>query len=427
MAEVLLSAEGLGKKYRLGSDAALHTSVREAITAAWSRAIGRSQPAADDARTIWALQDVSFEVRRGERLGIVGRNGAGKSTLLKLVSRLTEPTRGRLRGRGRLGTLLEIGTGFHPELSGRENIYLSGAVMGMKRAEIVRRFDEIVAFSEMERFLDTPVKRYSSGMYVRLAFAVAAHLEPDILVVDEVLAVGDINFQRKCLGRMAEVAGEGRTVLFVSHNMAAIKQLCSRAILLEEGRVLADGDPNETIASYANAMSISPVGSRRRAAPLPGAGVAWISEAKLFDSTGGEAAQLYFSEPFTVHVVIEAETAMNDAILEVGISTADGLRVATLANTDAGGKHLVLEPGVQSVDVQIDMALLPGTGYAIDLAVHRSASGFVVDSAERILSFAVINVARNSSDHYPWDQVRGYVRPQALWSPVVPSPGSLRD
>jgi lipopolysaccharide transport system ATP-binding protein len=297
----------------------------------------------------------------------------------------------------------------------------------MRRADIVRRFDEIVAFSEMERFLETPVKRYSSGMYVRLAFAVAAHVEPDILIVDEVLAVGDINFQRKCLGRMADVAGEGRTVLFVSHNMGAIKQLCSRAILLEQGRLIADGDPNETIASYAKAMSEAPVGSRRKAAPQPGTGVAWVIEAKLLNSLGEEADQLYFSESFKLQAVIEAETAMNDAILEIGITTSDGVRVATLANTDGKGRHLVLEPGVQNVEVDIDIALLPRPDYAIDMTIHRSASGFIVDTAERILSFSVINVARDSSDHYPWDQVRGYVRPKARWSAAQRAPGSRRD
>ena len=198
----------------------------------------------------WALRDVSFDVQQGEVLGIIGRNGAGKSTLLKILSRITEPTAGRVTLRGRVASLLEVGTGFHPELTGRENIFLNGAILGMSRAEIRRKFDEIVAFAEVEQFLDTPVKRYSSGMYVRLAFAVAAHLEPEILVVDEVLAVGDAEFQKKCLGKMGEVAKGGRTVLFVSHNMAAIRRLCSRVILLKNGRITQSGNVNQCIDTY---------------------------------------------------------------------------------------------------------------------------------------------------------------------------------
>jgi len=200
--------------------------------------------------TFWALEDVSFEVGEGEVIGIIGRNGAGKSTLLKILSRITEPTRGRAEIFGRVGALLEVGTGFHPELTGRENIYLSGAILGMRRSEITRRFEEIVSFAEVEQFIDTPTKRYSTGMYTRLAFAVAAHLEPEILIVDEVLAVGDAAFQKRCLGKMEDVAGQGRTVLFVSHNTQAVRQLCTRCILLEHGRVVADGETDETLATY---------------------------------------------------------------------------------------------------------------------------------------------------------------------------------
>jgi lipopolysaccharide transport system ATP-binding protein len=210
-------------------------------------AIRNSQSPED---TIWALRDVSFEVRRGEVLGIIGRNGAGKSTLLKILSRITEPTEGRAVVHGRVGSLLEVGTGFHPELTGRENVYLNGAILGMRKAEIERKFDEIVAFAEIEKFLDTPVKRYSSGMYVRLAFAVAAHLEPEILLVDEVLAVGDVAFQKKCLAKMEGVACEGRTVLFVSHNMPAVKALCSEGIWLNEGEIRMVGTAARTVERY---------------------------------------------------------------------------------------------------------------------------------------------------------------------------------
>jgi lipopolysaccharide transport system ATP-binding protein len=259
-ADVVISADGLGKRYQLG-EAPATDSLREALAATFSRAaitraaralttFGRGHDNGDDANTLWSLRDVTFDVVSGATLGIIGRNGAGKSTLLKILSRITPPTTGRARIIGRVGSLLEVGTGFHPDLTGRENIYLNGALLGMRRQEIARKFDEIVAFAEIARFLDTQVKHYSSGMYMRLAFAVAAHLEPDILVVDEVLAVGDVDFQRKCIGKMGRVADEGRTVLFVSHNMAAIRSLCRTAMVLDAGRIVRQGDPGTCIAYY---------------------------------------------------------------------------------------------------------------------------------------------------------------------------------
>ena len=258
--DVVIRAEGLGKKYVIGHEAererypTLRDVVARGARNAWRKtadmARGRAIVAGDRVEDFWALKDVSFEVKRGEVLGIIGRNGAGKSTLLKILSRITEPTEGRVTINGRVASLLEVGTGFHPELTGRENIYLNGAILGMARAEIKRKFDEIVAFAEVEKFLDTPVKRYSSGMYVRLAFAVAAHLEPEILIVDEVLAVGDAEFQKKCLGKMQDVAGHGRTVLFVSHNISSINRLCPRCILLNGGRIKIDDDVQTVIAQY---------------------------------------------------------------------------------------------------------------------------------------------------------------------------------
>ncbi len=248
--EVMIEARNLGKSYRIGRREERRDTLREVIVdlvrAPWRRARGRGQ----GPEIIWALDDVSFEVKSGEVLGIIGRNGAGKSTLLKVLSRITAPTRGRVELRGRVGSLLEVGTGFHPELTGRENIYLNGAILGMSRQEIKARFDEIVDFAGVEKFMDTPVKRYSSGMYVRLAFAVAAHLQPEILLVDEVLAVGDEAFQKKCLGKMGSVTREGRTVLFVSHNMAAVESLCRRVMLLDEGSVRMAGEARSVIGEY---------------------------------------------------------------------------------------------------------------------------------------------------------------------------------
>jgi homopolymeric O-antigen transport system ATP-binding protein len=246
--DIVVECDGLGKRYRIGERQRYRT-LRETLTRGASQ-LFRPRDERAEPPYIWALDDVSFQIGRGDVLGIIGRNGAGKSTLLKILSRITAPTRGRAVIRGRVGSLLEVGTGFHPELTGRENIFLNGAILGMKRAEIVRRFDEIVAFAEIGEFLDTPVKRYSSGMYMRLAFAVAAHLDPEILIVDEVLAVGDAVFQKKCLGKMGEVSQGGRTVLFISHNMLAIQSLCNDAIWLEQGRVRELGSAREVVHHY---------------------------------------------------------------------------------------------------------------------------------------------------------------------------------
>ena len=255
MSEVVICVENLSKHYRLGTIGG--ATLREDVQRWWAKLCGRPDPLAalngqgkPDGRDHWALRDVSFEVNRGEVLGIIGRNGAGKSTILKILSRITAPTSGRAMVKGRIGSLLEVGSGFHPELTGRENIYLNGSILGMRKSEIGRKLDEIIDFSGLERFIDTPVKRYSSGMYVRLAFAVAAHLEPEILIIDEVLAVGDADFQDKCLGKMKGVAACGRTVLFVSHNLAAVGKLCPKSILVESGRVIEHGSTSEAIAKY---------------------------------------------------------------------------------------------------------------------------------------------------------------------------------
>lgn len=252
MGDVAIRIDGVSKRYRIGLESR-HADFRDAIAATLTRLartlMGRRRPPRRD-DTFWALRDVSLEVATGEVLGIVGPNGAGKSTLLKILSRITEPTTGRIEEYGRVGSLLEVGTGFHPELTGRENVYLNGSILGMRKAEVDQKFAEIVDFSGIERFLDTPVKRYSSGMFVRLAFAVAAHLDPEILIVDEVLSVGDSEFQKRCLNKMEGVARGGRTVLMVSHNMASVQSLCTRAVLLKDGRVIADGAPGETIPMY---------------------------------------------------------------------------------------------------------------------------------------------------------------------------------
>ena len=254
MSSIAIRAEGLGKRYKLGTSAS-YKSLREVLPSLVNGAVRRMRSAGrrdPEANTFWALRDISFDVNHGDVIGVIGWNGAGKSTLLKIFSRITWPTEGRAEIHGRVGSLLEVGTGFHPELTGRENIYLNGAIMGMRRTEINSKFDEIVAFAEVDKFIDTPVKHYSSGMYVRLAFAIAAHLEPEILIIDEVLAVGDLAFQQKCLGKMSEVSRGGRTILFVSHNMAVVEKLCQRAIVLHRGQIAYQGKTADAIHHYLN-------------------------------------------------------------------------------------------------------------------------------------------------------------------------------
>jgi lipopolysaccharide transport system ATP-binding protein len=334
----VISVEHLSKRYLVGHRAernrqrgdynlrdAIVRELRNATRKAADMARGRQIVQGDSVEEFWALRDVSFTVNKGEVLGIVGRNGAGKSTLLKILSRITEPTEGRIILRGRVSSLLEVGTGFHPELSGRENIYLNGAILGMSRAEIRRKFDEIVAFAEVEKFLDTPVKRYSSGMYVRLAFAVAAHLEPEILIVDEVLAVGDAEFQKKCLGKMDEVARGGRTVLFVSHNLAAIAQLANRAVLLDKGAVTIDGPVSEAVAAYLSTRLgrpyyVSPHGE--------GYDAPHIARAEVLTSASNGVH--YFGEPLDIKIRIRHPYPLAQAHLSVEIINHLQMPIATV-------------------------------------------------------------------------------------------------
>ncbi len=323
MSDVAIRVENLSKRYTIGSNGERHDTLRDALVAALHRSGKRRAQRAKGAE-FWALRDVSFEIKRGEVVGVIGRNGAGKSTLLKILSRITEPTSGRAEIHGRVGSLLEVGTGFHPELTGRENIYLNGAILGMKRAEIDRKFDEIVAFAEIDRFLDTPVKRYSSGMYVRLAFAVAAHLEPEILLVDEVLAVGDAAFQKKCLGKMGDVAGEGRTVVFVSHNMAAVENLCRRTLLFDEGHLNLTADASAAVSAYQNTHNDTPVG---------------VFLPEQSQQTGGErtcvvACELLTSTPETgkpleLLIGLERDASLPTLVAEVAVTfcTSQGTRV----------------------------------------------------------------------------------------------------
>jgi lipopolysaccharide transport system ATP-binding protein len=335
----VIRVENLGKLYRIGLAPIKYQTLSEKITTALNaplRAFRRVQaPTAGSTDTIWALKDVSFDVQQGQVLGVIGRNGAGKSTLLKILSRITEPTEGTVTIRGRVGSLLEVGTGFHPELTGRENIYLNGAILGMKRVDIERKFDEIVAFSEVEQFIDTPVKRYSSGMYLRLAFAVAAHLEPEILVVDEVLAVGDAEFQKKCLGKMGDVAQQGRTVLFVSHNMSAILRLTHESIVLEKGQMALRAPSPEAVDYYLSAGHAK-AGERiwEEAEIPPGAAPFRPIALRLRDRRGKIVDTVRSIEPVTIEVEYRLATALTGLRIGLYMYTARGEPVFTSFDTD---------------------------------------------------------------------------------------------
>jgi lipopolysaccharide transport system ATP-binding protein len=328
MARPVISVQGLGKRYFLAHQKradTLRDSLTRRMTALW-----RGSDADEmDREEFWALQDVTFDIAQGEVVGIIGRNGAGKSTLLKILARTTEPTRGRAVLRGRIASLLEVGTGFHPELSGRENIFLNGAILGMSREEIRRKFDEIVAFAEVERFLDTQVKHYSSGMYVRLAFSVAAHLEPEILIVDEVLAVGDIAFQKKCIGKMQDVSrGEGRTVLFVSHNLPIIRQLCSRALLLEAGHLVTQGSTTAVLTAYAHGLDDP--GPLRVPAPTEEArSRAHVTALWLETAAGKPLAFARVGEPWRLRIRLSAARPLAQFVLAVSAVTSEGVAVQT--------------------------------------------------------------------------------------------------
>jgi homopolymeric O-antigen transport system ATP-binding protein len=368
----IIQVENLSKSYRIGAREESHGTLRETVGAMLRSPLkGFSVNGNSRRELIWALKDVNFEVEPGETVGIIGRNGAGKSTLLKILSRITEPTTGRALLWGRIASLLEVGTGFHPELTGRENIYLNGAILGMSHTEIQQKFDEIVAFAEIEKFIDTPVKRYSSGMYVRLAFAVAAHLEPEILVIDEVLAVGDTAFQRKCLGKISDVAQEGRTVLFVSHNIPAVQRLCKTAYLIEEGRIVKGG----TAATVAEAYYQS-FGNRdlqfveMRDVPE---GTVRYTDWHVKDS--GDLHSCYTGEPCTLQLQLVVKRTVPEANFGIALWAPDGTLVWAMRNLDYGGDCVVLKEGIYEIQYRIPMLPLRPGNYQIHVSANDLKEG----------------------------------------------------
>ena len=388
MSEIAIQCEGLSKQYRLGereSYKALRDVITDAVAGPFRRMRSASNRNGDSIRdpkseirnSFWALNDVSFDVKRGEVVGIIGRNGAGKSTLLKILSRITKPTRGHAKLHGRVGSLLEVGTGFHPELTGRENIYLNAAILGMRRAEVEEKFDEIVAFAEVEKFMDTPVKRYSSGMYVRLAFAVAAHLEPEILIIDEVLAVGDAAFQKKCLGKIGEVAHGGRTVIFVSHNMGAIRNLCTEVIWLTDGKIVDQGASAAVVESYLR-TTIEQASSSLDLATFPRQADLG-TRLKIMGVEFNNGTPVFHGEPLQVRIEYSTSTAVENVGFGFGFSSAEGIRVMSvdsdllevprdlpkdhLGSVKARVPELQLQPGRYSFDVGVRSGNNSGLDY----------------------------------------------------------------
>jgi lipopolysaccharide transport system ATP-binding protein len=386
MSRPVIHVKHLSKRYRLGARETRYKTFREALVNLARAPYRRWGPTAERRRepeSIWALQDVSFEIQPGDVVGIIGRNGAGKSTLLKVLSRITEPTKGRVEIRGRVGSLLEIGTGFHPELTGRENIFLNGAILGMSRAEIRRKFDEIVAFAEIERFLDTPVKRYSSGMSVRLAFAVAAHLEPEILLVDEVLAVGDAAFQKKCLGKMGGVAREGRTVFLVSHNMGAITHLCQKGIMLEYGRVAFEGSARDAVECYNRTVAYNEE-SRNRLPPH----VIYhapdnkskhdysVTQIEVLDPDGTPKPVISTWDDVVFRITYCCNKELSSGSVEIMLAPVEGGRLLFLASHESM-LHLPFMPGKHSVDCLIEKLPLSAGTYLVSADMAIPAVGWL--------------------------------------------------
>jgi lipopolysaccharide transport system ATP-binding protein len=414
MGETAIRVRDLGKEYRLGALSSGYRTLRDALAERAGQITGRAPKPSRE--ILWALRHVSFEVERGQVLGVIGRNGAGKSTLLKILSRITEPTEGEAEIHGRVGSLLEVGTGFHPELTGRENIFLNGAILGMKRTEIAAKFDEIVDFAEVPKFIDTPVKRYSSGMYLRLAFAVAAHLEPEVLVVDEVLAVGDAEFQRKCLGKMSDVARQGRTVLFVSHNMSAVLRLTQETLVLDRGSLVLRA-PTPQAVDYYMTSGLAQTGERRWAADeVPASAQPFQPLAlRVRDERGRIAERVASTEPFSIEFEYSLSEQITGLRIGVYLSTSRGEPVLTSFDTDepqAFERHLARAAGRYLSRCRIPANLLNEGLFVLGV----NASSFRIRSYftdEHALSFSLDGTGAPGSH---WPETRsGPLRPALAW------------
>ena len=421
----VIRVENISKHYRLGSVGT--GTLSHDLNRWWAMIRGKEDPFLKIGEVnernkkgvsdyVWALKNIDFEVLQGDILGIIGKNGAGKSTVLKILSRVTAPTTGEIKIKGRIASLLEVGTGFHPELTGKENIYLNGAILGMTKSEIKSKFDEIVDFSGVERYIDTPVKRYSSGMYVRLAFAVAAHLEPEILIVDEVLAVGDQEFQDKCIGKMKDVSGSGRTVLFVSHNMTAIKALCSRAILLENGKVSVNGSVADVIEEYlSNNLRTDYSGKIPEEASVINTGQAKFSHIFLKNSKNEYTQDVFFKSSIKLFLHLNVYEFIRDAIIDVRIATKQGV-LLTHSMNKYEDYTIDLETGNRIFEVTLQNDLQPGN-YSITIGVHYP-SGATIEFVENILDFRIHTLTEEASGDYPYPWIEGHMRVKGEWKKI---------
>ncbi len=408
--EIAISVEGLGKCYRIHHRANRPKTLAEAVHAVAAspfKYLADRIRKPDETELFWALKDVSFEVKRGEVIGIIGRNGAGKSTLLKILSKITDPTEGRATIRGRVNSLLEVGTGFHPELSGRENIYMNAAMHGMKRAEINAKLDEIVGFAEVEQFIDTPVKRYSSGMYTRLAFAVAAHLEPEIMIVDEVLAVGDAAFQKKCLGKMSDVSKAGQTVLFVSHNMAAIQTLCGSAIWLEKGHVVERGDCMHVVGQY---LQRGNIGSMERtwedANQAPGDSVVRLRHVSIAPANDDDPKHMTVRTPVALEFLFENYVSDTELNLSIVLYNIEGV---CIFNTGSGARRA--PKGMLKGRFVIPADFLNDAVYSVRVLIVKDSSVILLDIHD-VVTFEIHDIERGGAWYGKWI---GAIRPTFEW------------
>lgn len=426
-----IRAAGLGKRYRISARAKQPRTRRERLARSLLSPFDYLRTAIHEpsaAEILWAIRDVSFEVEEGEAVAVIGRNGAGKSTLLKVLSRITEPTAGRVELWGRVSSLLEVGTGFHPELTGRENVFLNGAIMGMRRSETARRFDEIVDFAGVDRFIDTPVKRYSSGMYVRLAFAVAAHLEPDILVVDEVLAVGDAEFQKRCITKMREVGESGRTVLFVSHNMATVQRLCSRALLLSSGRLVAEGPTDEIVSLYlSSTVGVGPARQWLDLRDAPGDDVARLRSVRVVNSDTETIESIDVRERVGIEIAFDILRDGGPLRPQIMLTTEQGLHAFNAWDTDARWSRRA-RPGRYVSTAWIPGNLLNEGTMSVSVFLSSSSPAKTLQHASEldVVAFRVVDLVEGDSAKGDWTgQWGGAVRPLLEWTVQEDVPSRL--
>jgi lipopolysaccharide transport system ATP-binding protein len=426
MSEVVLKVEDISKLYRLGE---LGTgTISHDLNKWWHKVRGKDNPykklgklndrtKSNDSEYVWSLKDINFEVKEGDVLGIIGKNGAGKSTLLKILSQITTPTTGNVKIKGRIAALLEVGTGFHQDLTGRENIFLNGAILGMSKIEIKSKLDEIIDFSGVAKYIDTPVKRYSSGMMVRLGFAVAAHLEPEILIVDEVLAVGDQEFQDKCIGKMQSVSKSGRTVLFVSHNLTAVQNLCTSCLFLRNGRMVELGNTPKVIENYLTEnREIQNSGIIPNDFNRLNNGEAFFRKILITDINNNATIKLSFQQTFKVNIELDVLKDLKQAMININIGTTLGQPILYAVDKD-GNKYQSrdFKAGKYLIEVEFKSTLLPGS-YSCTLGLNYTANGNTIDWVENIYFFEVDKVGLNKNENYPWDHVHGFVEPESNWN-----------